>query len=634
MAINASRAERRTDEYLKLSTSTSDIVAPGSYEPKLGKEVGEAVAPFMSLQDKELNPLSLMAKMTPGPGSYAGQEPPDGGALPGAGLLQMSFKSKLKRLAASTPGSTVYTESTIAKNPGPGTYGRKGSMTPPPMLDLMPAVKPVLKDRDKTAPSVPPMRYLPGQVPQTEAASADVAKLTSRHTGEPRDMAGPGEYDIVGERKLAKNDRITVFHDPGKRKFRQLWEPTVAIDCAAAPTDLPGPGAYDGTTTAKPGNHAGAVTQFVSKSPMAQDVEVKDKQRTPGPGAYTIVAKIDKSLSEQQERMEAVGNSAGFGSMTERVGWSRDLNQPFKDPYHLKHVPGPGHYTMSPGDWKDPNEIDPNKVLQRPRRSLHGVHHPTLILALQETEGPLQAFNTSDDRPCNKEFGQLTPAPWQYLPETARGTSMVADLKEKAKIGRKGVFGSCADRFFRSPLNAREGLPDPSYDGGKINMGKDPSSPEARSPFQSGSPRMQAAGDAKEVGVIRLGELQTPAPGEYEIKEPNYRSPYRMPRSEHLSFGSGTARFHEKQEVFAKFKLPEGPSPGDYNTLPSKRHVVGGARLKDKRKPATVGCTTTTVGPGSYGDQIDTALLKKTYNVTTQARSILNRNAPTPAEPS
>ncbi|CAE7513887.1 Ank2 [Symbiodinium microadriaticum] len=68
MAINASRAERRTDEYLKLSTSTSDIVAPGSYEPKLGKEVGEAVAPFMSLQDKELNPLSLMAKMTPGYG--------------------------------------------------------------------------------------------------------------------------------------------------------------------------------------------------------------------------------------------------------------------------------------------------------------------------------------------------------------------------------------------------------------------------------------------------------------------------------------------------------------------------------------------------------------------------------------
>eukprot|EP00439_Symbiodinium_sp_Y106_P019388 s5775_g2.t1 len=37
MAINASRAERR--------------------------------------RDKELNPLSLMAKMTPGPGSYAGQEP-------------------------------------------------------------------------------------------------------------------------------------------------------------------------------------------------------------------------------------------------------------------------------------------------------------------------------------------------------------------------------------------------------------------------------------------------------------------------------------------------------------------------------------------------------------------------------
>lgn len=60
--------------------------------------------------------------------------------------------------------------------------------------------------------------------------------------------------------------------------------------------------------------------------------------------------------------------------------------------------------------------VDREKVLPEKRKKLYGVessgpwpclrlhgsqvHHPTLILALQETEGPLQAFNTSDDRCC------------------------------------------------------------------------------------------------------------------------------------------------------------------------------------------------------------------------------------------
>eukprot|EP00435_Cladocopium_sp_Y103_P029216 s2832_g7.t1 len=56
MAINATRAVRKTDEYLKLIQSTNDEVAPGTYEAskKTGAIVlaeGEALAPFMSMQD-------------------------------------------------------------------------------------------------------------------------------------------------------------------------------------------------------------------------------------------------------------------------------------------------------------------------------------------------------------------------------------------------------------------------------------------------------------------------------------------------------------------------------------------------------------------------------------------------------
>ncbi|CAJ1375175.1 unnamed protein product [Effrenium voratum] len=529
------------------------------------------------------------------------------------GTAQMSFRSKMKRLAATTPGSSVFTESTIAKNPGPGSYQNKGCLEAEQTLDLQPAVKPVLKDVEKTTPSVPPTRYLPGQVPQTEAAAADMARLSSRHTGEPRDMAGPGEYDV--ETQLIKNSQVTTFHKPKGPSFRRLWEASVAIDSKMPVPELPGPGAYE-TLVGAP-EPKGAASQFNSKVPKAHEREAKEHLKTPGPGAYDMPGHLEKGIAETQERRDAVAMSLGFGSLTERVGWSRQLEQPYKDPYNVKNVPGPGHYPETQVLFKE------EKVGKAPekRKKLHGVHHPALLLALQETEGPLQAFNTSDDRPCNKDFDQLTPAPWQYAPETARGTSITSNLKERAKVGRRGVFGTCADRFYGSPMGAKEG-PDPIWDGGTTGVGKDPGSPEARSSFKSTSPRMQKE-QAQEVHVVALGDLQTPAPGEYDIKEPNYRSPYRIPRSEHLSFGSGTTRFTEKQEVFTKFKLPEGPAPGDYQ-MPSKSHVLGAARLKDKRKPPLVGSTTTTVGPGSYGTSTETSLLKKTFNVTTQARSLMH----------
>lgn len=110
--------------------------------------------------------------------------------------------------------------------PGPGSYHPKHEKKN--VLDMQPAVKPIIQDLEKTTPSVPPMRsgpmnlklnrsmnreisyiflfilfillfcllfmaiaicgihenrlghmsrYLPGQVPQTEAATADLARL-------------------------------------------------------------------------------------------------------------------------------------------------------------------------------------------------------------------------------------------------------------------------------------------------------------------------------------------------------------------------------------------------------------------------------------------------------------------------
>merc|ERR1740117_2038562 len=117
-------------------------------------------------------------------------------------------------------------------------------------------------------------------------------------------------------------------------------------------------------------------------------------------------------------------------------------------------------------------------------------------------------------------------------------------MKERMKVGRKGVFGTCADRFYRSPLAGRAGLPDPSDYAEPQNDAHQ----EPRSMFQSSSPRIANISGCQEPGSVKVGNFQTPAPGAYQTEhEPNYRSPFRHPRTAHLSFGSCAHRFSENR---------------------------------------------------------------------------------------
>mmetsp|Transcript_76608 Transcript_76608/g.135157 ORF Transcript_76608/g.135157 Transcript_76608/m.135157 type:complete len:649 (+) Transcript_76608:139-2085(+) len=627
MAINTSRAERRTDEALMVSQSTSDLVGPGSYEIKTTTKVRqESAVPFDSLQEKNLNQLSSAAKLTPGPGSYLSTELKDTvmgqDGLPARGISQTSFKSKAKRFAPVTPGSSVFLESSIAKNPGPGTYVDDQTSKEKEKPPVAP-VKPVLEAQDKSLPSMPPMRFLPGREPETEAAKADIASLMARHTGEPRDMVGPGEYSPDAINLVSTTAPTTVLHPPSG-KVRALWEQTVAIDSTQPDAAFPGPGSYDAQPQQEESSAKGAAHRFNSGVPLPHEQEIREEKVGPGPGHYDISGAIDVTSTSIKERAMALGpDRYRFGSMTERVGWQRDINQPYKDAYNVRNVPGPGHYSESTM-FKDQTANEAEKALPGGRKKkFHGVHHPTIILALQEAEGPLQAFNSTDDRPCNKEQDQITPAPWQYNREASRGESMNSVLKEKAKVGRKGVFGTCADRFYGSPLNGREGLPDPSFDGGSAAMGGDQSGqPQIRSSFKSTAPRVSEGAGTGEISVTMVGKFETPAPGAYETtKEPSYRSPFRLPRQEHLSFGASKQRFSNDQDVFAEHQLPlSNPAPGSYDPKHVPR-VPGAPKLKDKRRPLHYMGTAAGVGPGSYfqDGNGDAGMLKKTFNVTTQA---------------
>lgn len=622
MAINLHRAERKTDDYLLLRNATSDSVAPGTYvnthntpaEPK-----GESAIPFMSSEkERTLNQNKSTSNITPGPGAYARQETDVDGF---SGVGATALKSAVARFGPTAPGSSVYRPSTNEANPGPGTYQEKTLWSPRLRKATRPKKESVLGEREKTVPSIPLSRLLPGMESDRDA---EVSSLRVRHTGDRNDKVGPGEYDPRGEECVHKTAPQTNFY--GSKQTRALWEPTCARDNKLPPRENPGPGSYEPLPGVgeipKEGYDldVSKTCQFSSTSILPYQVEMSEDKVKPGPGHYTIEGHLQVSAKRALDKGSFQGERSQFGSLTARVGWNRPVGQPFKDPYHVHNVPGPGHYKASSSIWPDdPKKVEAEKILpSSQRKKLHGVHHPAIVMALQEMQGPLQAFNTTDDRPCNRTGEQQTPAPGQYNKEEARGHSITSTLRERAKVGKRGVFGTCADRFYGSPLEGRAGLPEPGTDFG--DAGGAGANTEPRAMFQSTSPRFHHTAGPRETSVTKIGHKDTPAPGDYEVSEPTYRSPFRHPRADHLSFGSGQRRFEEMPaaDLFFQHRPPTlNPGPGSYDYKETSR-ATGAAKLEAARKPLHVGCTTEVVGPGSYGTMAGSLMLKKTFNVTTK----------------
>jgi hypothetical protein len=517
--------------------------------------------------------------------------------------------------------------SSVHLNPGPGSYKEQSDWSPRAKRQAKESYKPVLERIEKTTPSIPQTKLLPGQQMGPDR-DADLVQLIMRHTGQNGDTAGPGEYDPKGDGIVGPSAPATMFH--GGEKGRKLWDHSSTSK--QPPRENPGPGSYElarglaDNGRARAGveeNEAAGTYPFTSATALPhQQVVAEDAKVGPGPGEYEVFGQLDQTAKASRNKGQQAGYRSQFGSVTERTGWARAVDQPFKDPYHLHNVPGPGHYAAH---GKDPRKKDAEKALPRNHtKQINGVHHPALVMALQDVQGPLQAFCSTDDRPCNRPLVQRTPAPWHYNKEEASGTSIQYTMKERAKIGKRGAFGTCADRFFNSPFAGKEGMPDPGMDMVMDEHGSGANA-EPRSMFQSQTQRGQKPGTVAEgplAPTVQVGTFQTPAPGAYDImNEPSYRSPFRHPRQEHLSFGSGQRRFEGSRDLFQE-STSLNPAPGAYDPgLPeSQRQVKGGAAVKALRRPLLVGCTTEQVGPGSYdGAQPYTAMLKKTFNVTTQA---------------
>merc|ERR1719318_1160663 len=96
-------------------------------------------------------------------------------------------------------------------------------------------------------------------------------------------------------------------------------------------------------------------------------------------------------------------------------------------------------------------------------------------------------------------------------------------------------------------------------------------------------------------------------------KDINYRSPFRHPRTAHLSFGSGRSRFSTRG-VFNGLQHTVHPGPGEYAAHKHGK-TKGAAKTHAKRMSgSTLGSTTKNVGPGTY--ELCRSMMKKTFNVT------------------
>jgi hypothetical protein len=620
------RAERKPQEYLGPHENTKPGVAPGTYEAQGSIKVDvERPVPFASGADKVCCPNLTTSGYTPGPGAYVGQISEEAAAKEANGLGCTALKSKVSRIGPSAPGSTVYTTSTIEKNPGPGTYDRatewEMALKKPPKH----AVLPWRQAGDKTVPSIPMQKTAPNEQPENSMES-DIAQSAMRHTGTRGDTVGPGEYEPKNDICLPGQAQ-TSFARGGAAKDRSLFEPSVAIHNLMPSKENPGPGSYDSKKGMSDPNFIGDAEtfQFTSKTQLHHQRKEPNEGLYPGPGQYEITGHTDIVLTSARNHSKSRGDSTRFGSAVQRVGWSRDVYQPFVDAYNVHNVPGPGNYGSLGGSFPDPAK---EKVKQaekavpgQRKKKYYGVHHPMIVMALQETTGTLDAFGSTDERPCNKQLVQATPAPWSYSKEDARGSSMGADLREKRKIGRNGAFGCLADRFFGSPLAGREGLPDPSSDFETDARYATGAHTEPRAMMISASPRMHSECGPREPRCHKLGNFDTPGPNlYYPEKEISYRSQFRHPKVDHLSFGSGQSRFDIGRDIFDGHTMPvANPSPGEYEWLRPKPSNMGASDTKAKRKLAPpVGSTTEQVGPGSYGG-METHMLKKTFNVSTHA---------------
>jgi len=427
------------------------------------------------------------------------------------------------------------------------------------------------------------------------------------YTGEKGDTVGPDVYNVQEQ----MTTRAARQPDFGKKSGRKaLWTQSCDITSDQPDPSIPGPGSYDGKKR-KPEKR----NDWLFKSNTALPCNAKPGQSAlqPGPGTYA------SEEVTQAFKKPVVKEHNQFGSTVRRGDtWMYHSELPFTE-RDADKVPGPGKYAGKPGKLPDFKSTKKPRGDDR-RGTFYGVHHPNQIFALADATRPLNAFNSTEIRACNKPGEQVTPGPQEYSIDVCIGSSISASVKAKNQVGRRGAFGSTSARFHGFALAPRN-----EVDGGKYDpRAKSSEKDFVRSSFQSQRPRGVESVGPKDPSTVKLGKDQLPGPGDYRPEPVNYSNPYRTPKTDHLGFGSAVsaARF-DPRFVFHNEPVKLVPGPGEYETPAVKSRTAAEAKRGRFANDGgnylhgASGSTGGAVGPGTY--EVATSLVRKTYNVTTEA---------------
>mmetsp|Transcript_23375 Transcript_23375/g.72225 ORF Transcript_23375/g.72225 Transcript_23375/m.72225 type:complete len:395 (+) Transcript_23375:39-1223(+) len=357
-------------------------------------------AGFASSDGRHINE---MPTTTPGPGSYL--KVPSTKRMP---ALNNCFRTTTARLAPSTPGSTAFSQSTIAGNPGPGHYYHE-SWAPwtrsPASSKFMSAAARVIKATGENSVA---LRFNPPTIPRKEQSNGyersslgpkPIPAPKEVFTGIGRDTVGPAFYSLPGAIGISGG---TSFSKSSNQ--RQVF----------SSPNTPGPGNYYPCSNLQSSH---CLSSFKSKTPMAFEISAMSKQTNVlGPGAF--LSPTFERLNDWPSVLQC------FGATTERRGWYRPKYLPFLEPSSTT-VPGPGSY----GDPK-------SSFCTRLQRRLGD--HPI-------------PFSSTDLRPCLRPSAQATdasvyklePGPGDYSLESMS----IANVIKKRTYGHNAMFGSCTTRF-------------------------------------------------------------------------------------------------------------------------------------------------------------------------------------------
>lgn len=599
-----SRSARIIEDHYAPSASDGNAVGPGSYVEHKSWATALADEPVTAfhtrIKTKEIRPhvgkLSD-AWANPGPGAYA---PARSSPARGGHSALRSGAPQISPIIENV-GASEFLPSTNRDNPGPADYAVPHCGSPHPIhaaadrswKEGAPQGEKVKLAAAKSHPSIP-----------AEVRETKLMRYTGRE--DHQDAIGPADYPVHNvsvESVTRREPRDANFHSSDS--VRKLWEPSCSIENVLPDRINPAPGTYKVTKQLTKGTSctftSGAERPCLDKDPPS-------KLQVPGPGSYTA-----DTLAVREEPLP----DPSLRSSSERRGCFRPaLDMPYTDPDNVHHVPGPGAY----------NQLSPafatgrraRSTSEPSRRRFHGVHQPAQLTALRGTDGKqLCGFASSDDRPVLKEDVQTTPSPGAY----GTGRTLASDVTGRETIGRKGVFGSTADRASGWALAAHSEGGEPA--GYKPRRKTQVSQAKTYSPFVSEAPRFA---DEKPVGNPIVDWHGTPSPGQYESnKIPDYRSPFRQGKTHHLSFGASGSR------PDATSSTSMTPCPGEYNPVKKAARAKGAAKCTSDRRLAPALSMETlkrpdrnagVTGPGSYN--IVGTMLPITFNVSAARHAAKN----------